>query len=198
MRALRSSHHPPKKFASVPFLASPSDKNCERSVPPVALRKKLRAFRSSHHPPKKCASAPSLPSPSEKNCERSVPPSILLKNVRAFRSSHHPPRKSASAPFLPSPSESKPCYRPFSKPCRQWAPKREEGRRPRAARTEIPGKSSGAPRASKKMVSRWEVRSEKSAAARGDRGEKREERSDQREAGAPGAPKSSRADFFGV
>ena len=51
LRALSSSHHPPKK-------------NCERSVPPITLLKKLRAFRSSHFPFKKGGSAPFLPSPS--------------------------------------------------------------------------------------------------------------------------------------
>ena len=81
LRAFRSSHHPPKKIASVPFLPSPFYKTCERSVPPITLR-----------------------SPSYKFCERSVPPINLLQNLRAFRSSHHPSKKFASAPFLPSPS----------------------------------------------------------------------------------------------
>ena len=105
LRAFRSSHHPPKKIASVPFLPSPFYKTCERSVPPITLRspsykfcersvppinllQNLRAFRSSHHPPKKFASAPFLPSPSYKICERSVPPITLLKKLRAFRSYH--------------------------------------------------------------------------------------------------------------
>ena len=104
LRAFRSSHHPPKKFASVPFLPSPFYKTCERSVPPITLRspsykfcersvppinllQNLRAFRSSHHPPKKFASAPFLPSPSYKICERSVPPITLLKKLRASRPS---------------------------------------------------------------------------------------------------------------
>ena len=104
LRAFRSSHHPPKKIASVPFLPSPFYKTCERSVPPITLLQilrafrpshppinllqNLRAFRSSHHPPKKFASAPFLPSPSYKICERSVPPITLLKKLRAFRSYH--------------------------------------------------------------------------------------------------------------
>ena len=105
LRAFRSSHHPPKKIASVPFLPSPFYKTCERSAPPITLRspsykfcerpvppinllQNLRAFRSSHHPPKKFASAPFLPSPSYKICERSVPPITLLKKMRAFRSYH--------------------------------------------------------------------------------------------------------------
>ena len=64
LRALRSSHHPPKKIASVPSLPSTSYKICGRSVPLITLQKSLRALRSSHHPPTKFASVPFLPSPS--------------------------------------------------------------------------------------------------------------------------------------
>jgi hypothetical protein len=92
MRAFRSSQRPPKTFANVPFLPAPSEKICERSVPPNALEKHLRAFRSSQRPPKT-------------NCGRSVPPNALRSNLRAFRSSQRPPITFASVPFLPAPSE---------------------------------------------------------------------------------------------
>ena len=45
-----------QKSESVPFLPAPSKQICERSVPPITLRKNLRAFRSSYHPPQISAS----------------------------------------------------------------------------------------------------------------------------------------------
>ena len=82
LRAFRSSQHPPNKSASVPFLPAPFENICERSVPPITLRKHLRSFRSSHHPP---------------------------KNLRASRSFHHPSRgtlafDAASHPLDPGPN----------------------------------------------------------------------------------------------
>ena len=107
-RAFRSSHHPPTKIASVPFLPSPFEKICERSVPPITLLKKLRAFRSSHHPFTKLASVPFLPSPFLQNLRafRSSHhlPITLLHILRAFRPSHQHPTKFVGVPFLSSPS----------------------------------------------------------------------------------------------